>query len=513
MAIQKKQGARKRKPTQYIIEFAEENIIPPYRPLIFGEYKDKNLFIIFGSRNSAKSHFVAQKIILDALTKPNYRCLLVRKVLDTVRGSQYQKIIDLIEQYQLDKIMVDGVPLVKFSKAQNAPIFMQFYNGNSIIGKGLDKSTKIKSLSDPTAVWYEEAEEISRDEFNAVSLSLRSSNPDVILQEYIVFNPPKSGEDFWVIKDYFSDDWKIHERADGMHTIMPTKDDEIIRKNTVIIHTCFKHNPFLDNTSLEKFQVMERRTPDEFLRGGLGLIRKSLKGNLFYNTFNLKKHIAENPIPYDPQKPIHITWDFNINPYQTCLVIQLEQVNENHWKVKIIDEVLGKYPHNTPRATALLFAKKYKGHRSTIFVYGDPAGAANDKNYFKIIKNTLSTPAHDQVQLRSVGQQHEINQFTVDIRANTKQYGVAERRMFITELMAGGAAGGLFLEISVSPNCTELMRDFEFLEEDVNGGKWKRKVKDSNGNAYEELGHTSDALDYFICKAFLQHYDAFRKAY
>lgn len=494
------------------IKIDESAFVSHFRPLL-GKYAKHSRKILYGSRESAKSHFAGQYMITAALQRPYFRGVLVRKVYDSIRGSQFQKLIDIIKDWKLDKmphVKYDGKmrPFVKYSESPHAPIIIKFYNGNMIIGKGLDKPSKIKSLADPTFVWYEEAEEISEQEYQKVSFSLRSNKTD-FLEEFIVFNPPPIGEDFWVIKDYFPENWRSYERSDGMHTYIPARTLEGFEQDTVILHTCYKHNPYVPKGKIQKFEELRIRKPEEYKVDGLGLIRKKKSGNRFYSAFH-DAHIKD--VVYNPRLPLHISWDFNIRPYQTCVVSQLEQLNPHHYRLSFIDEVLGRYPHNNPRATSLLFANRYKHHKEKVFLYGDPAGNAGDRRYFSIIKNTLSPSLQEIAVLKKLGKNHEIKNFQVENRASSKQFLVTPRRMFLNDIFSGDAPGGLILEVFVSPNCVELIRDLEFTKEDINGRKDKKKVKDEDGNYYEEYGHTGDAMDYQIVRMFIAYYDAFRRS-
>ena len=84
--------------------------------------------------------------------------------------------------------------------------------------------------------------------------------------------------------------------------------------------------------------------------------------------------------------------------------------------------------------------------------------------------------------------------------------------MFINTLLEGEIAGGLTLELVIHPHCSEVIEDYEEVLEDTDGTKLKVKVTDeATGRKYEERGHCTDAMDYLICRMFIEYYDRFRK--
>jgi phage terminase large subunit len=490
------------------LNISEELFVPVYRPLIVDD-KLRNIprKILYGSRDSAKSHFVGQNLIIDCLEQEYFRCILIRKVYDTIKDSQFQKLIDIITDWKLDEVFVGNKPLFSWT---TRPLEIRCFNGNKFIAKGLDKPSKLKSLSDPTCAWYEEIEEISENDYDKITFSLRSSKTDLI-KEYLVFNPPDEGGEFWVIKRFFPENFKKYEQLDGLHTFLPAK--PLHQDDTLILHTCYKHNPYVKNARKSKFEKLAASKPDKYKVEGLGLIRKRLIGKRFYS-FSRKYHVGTiEECAYNPNKDLHITYDFNVMPYQTLLVSQLYKVKENHYKLVVVAQILGRYPDNKPNRVTQLFAKKYKGkHKARVFIYGDPSGNAEDKQYFKVIRNVLSTPGYLKHELNATGRKHEIHNFKVEVRAGRSIYFVVQRAMFINSLLEGDTSGGLTLDLVVHPECVDVIEDYEQVKEDTDGTKLKNKVTDEETKRkYEEHGHCTDAMDYLICRMFINYYDRFRK--
>ena len=94
-------------------------------------------------------------------------------------------------------------------------------NGSIFLFKGMDDSEKIKSITDITDIWCEEATELSEDEYTQLDLRLRALVDD--LQLIVSFNPISKVN--WVYKKWF--------------------EEEGPRPNTMILHTTYKDNRFL----------------------------------------------------------------------------------------------------------------------------------------------------------------------------------------------------------------------------------------------------------------------------
>jgi phage terminase large subunit len=69
-----------------------------YIPLL----RDTNRYLLlYGGRDSAKSYFAAQKVLIDTMRKPYSRYILLRKIYADIKDSQFQTIKDIISSYGL----------------------------------------------------------------------------------------------------------------------------------------------------------------------------------------------------------------------------------------------------------------------------------------------------------------------------------------------------------------------------------------------------------------------------
>lgn len=221
----------------------------------------------------------------------------------------------------------------------------------------------------------------------------------------------------------------------------------------------------------------------------------SKAGGEFYKCFDRSKHVGE--VKYDPELPLHITFDFNVNPYMTLIVTQIDKDTDmGYTRLNIIEEICLANPDNTTRATCNRFKATYFSHRSGVFVYGDPAGKARDTrsedgyNDFDIIAQVLSL-------------------FRPRMRVASSAPSIVMRGNFINSIFETQYDG---LQVMIGDNCPKTIADFTFLQEDSDGRKKKKKVTDPNTKiSYEEYGHITDALDYLICEAFKAEFRKFQR--
>jgi phage terminase large subunit len=252
-----------------IIDFSNPRIFNPiYLPLLNDSHR---YLLMYGGRDSAKSYFAAQKVIIDTMRKPYSRIILVRKAYAHIKDSQFQTIKDIVQSYGLsDHFHFTENPLrIVFKK-----------NGNMIIARGLDKEHKTKSIKDPTGVWYEEMNEISFNDFIKTTTSLRGG----IIQEIATFNPEMETD--W-INSYFFPPKESYERADGNFHYVRS-----IRNDTTILHTTYKDNMYVTPQSAELLESFKDIDENYYRIYTLGLWGGVLEG-LVYDKWQIIDEIPK----------------------------------------------------------------------------------------------------------------------------------------------------------------------------------------------------------------------------
>jgi hypothetical protein len=212
-------------------------------------------------------------------------------------------------------------------------------------------------------------------------------------------------------------------------------------------------------------------------------------GGEFYKSFELDKHVINNT--YNPDLPLHLSFDENVNPYFPCLVVQI--VGK---KVMVIDEIALENPRNTVEEICKEIKSRYQGHKNLIYIYGD---ATSNKRDVKL--------SHGMNLFRLI--QQNLKMFKTELRVLTSNPSVQMRGSFINQVLFNNFNQ---IKIEISEKCTHTINDFILLKESEDGTKSKEMQTDQNTKVRsQKYGHLSDAFDYLFISAFLKDYTLYQK--
>ena len=201
------------------------------------ENYQKRYNVFYGGAGSGKSHFVVQKMILKYLKYGNRKCLVTRKVGNTIKDSIYALFKSVLGDWQLyDQCKINKTDMT-----------IELPNGSSFIFKGLDDKERLKSIANIDDIVVEECTEIDADTFDQLDLRLRTLNP--FLQIHVMFNPVSKAN--WVYGRWF---------VDGFN-----------KENTVVLHTTYKDNKFLPESYINALLEKKKTNPIYFNIYALGL--------------------------------------------------------------------------------------------------------------------------------------------------------------------------------------------------------------------------------------------------
>jgi hypothetical protein len=212
-------------------------------------------------------------------------------------------------------------------------------------------------------------------------------------------------------------------------------------------------------------------------------------GGEYFSSFSQLEHVSN--CTYNPNLPLHISFDQNVVPYTPCLIMQIEEDN-GIFDVNVIEEIALEHPRNTTEHLCREVLRKYGTHSAGTFIYGDATGqrrtgmTANTKNHYEVIRAVLRPMLSNNS-----------DRVLKSNDANIK------RRDFMNTIMENR----LSVRLNVDRNCKLLIDDFTYLLQDVNGGK---KIEKDKAGA-EKLGHLSDCIEYFMCSAFRSIYQQLEK--
>ena len=216
----------------------------------------------------------------------------------------------------------------------------------------------------------------------------------------------------------------------------------------------------------------------------------STSGGEFYSSFSRLQNVKE--FRYNPKLPIHVSFDQNTVPYNSCLISQLEKTGER-WQLRSIDEITLKNPNNSTEEVCNELLRRY-GDCETIFYYGDASGKArstlskNERHHYEVIQRVLARKLNNGSN-----------------RVSRRNPPLIARREFANKIFEGK----LPIDFYVSSKCTELIKDFTYLKQDIDGGKKKEVTTDKEtGERYQKYGHLSDCFDYKITSMFSNYFSA-----
>lgn len=455
--------------------------LPPWRetinetfiPLV--ENRDRYL-ICWGGRGSSKSIFAAKKLIYRCLSEKYFRYILYRNTYNTIKDSQFQTIKDIVYDWGLQDYFVFNT----------SPLEIRCINENKFICRGGDEPKKLKSIKDPTGVWYEE-EIPNEGDFITITTSIRTTKANY-LQEIFTINPEVEGDytDHWFWKRYFKD------KPDGTFsdkTSIDLSDGEKFEMTYTSHHSTYEHNRWIPQSFIAQLKQLQKDNPYYYTIYALGKWGNKQTGGNFWKHFNRALHTGKTQ--YNSELALHISFDFNVNPYMTLTIWQIEGKN-----VRLIDCITPKSPRNTTEATCAEFIARYSNHKAGVFIYGDPSGKHED---------TRSERGH--------------NDFTI-IRTCLSKYNPTLRTQNVAPsvVMSAQWLNVVFLRnenkisILINENLQVAIDDFIYTKEAPDGTMSKTKVKDNDtGITYERYGHVSDSFRYFMCSAFSTEFAEYQR--
>lgn len=219
----------------------------------------------------------------------------------------------------------------------------------------------------------------------------------------------------------------------------------------------------------------------------------------FLHAFSSVEH-AGLSIPYNPDLPLHITWDFNVHPYITLLVAQIwwEAVDgptSGRNRVHFLREICLPHPLSTTTMAckALLRETKdgaFRGHDRGMYIYGDATGKSSTTM-------ATATMMHNYDVIEKELRVHMHNHSMRVIKRNPSHTVV---RDFCNAYLDGRLPG---LWVTFDPLMTHTIQDMLHTKESADGTILKQVTRDPmTGVSYEKYGHCLQAHYYLTVGAF-----------
>lgn len=353
--------------------------------------KQSDAYLIWGGRDKGASDLIAQRLLLDCIEDDYFRCVLVRKTYESIKGSQWQTLKDVAER--------EGIS--QFFKFQKSPLEVYCtVNNNFFIARGCDNPDKLKSLKDVNVCWIEETDQITEDDYVVVHTTLRHSTARI--RQWMSFNSDleshkdaKQYQDHWLWKYYLE---KIpNTYKEGIYETLvdvplPNGDtqEEVIKFYSH--HGTYRQNPYCPAKRAAIYESYQENNPYYYTVYTLGRLGNKENKNPFFYSFDKSKHYKAKLYEIDKRYHLDFSFDFNFEPC-TCVVGQFIPHKQEYHIIR------SHYASATDHKSSLEMLcdelKEYFKyvHYSRIRVTGDAAGkqrgadtAANVNKYVKIMR-------------------------------------------------------------------------------------------------------------------------------
>jgi hypothetical protein len=477
-------------------------VAPKFRPYL----RDRSRhLLLWGGRDSTKSDFVALELLLDCMQLPYFLCVMIREKQNTIADSQIATLKKVAEREGLSRFF-------RFPQGPTGVLEVScLLNKNKFIGRGTDDMDRMKSVSDPTCAWYEEANQIAKDDADVVSTTLRTSRPGAVIREIYSFNPDHKEDykQFWIWKKFFEATGHPNDATFDGHLSVDI-DGQLVRQSFRVLHSTASDNPWCPAERKATYKAYQFTDPYRYRVWYEGLWASRQTGNEFYQNFKRATHAA-GPVDYIPGLAIWQSWDANSLPYCAMLCAQTVRDAAGKTTLQIFQEYAIRSPNSGLKSTAKQFLKdrvRLQWQSSSVWLTGDgtmrnrKVGEERETTKNDVV-STLSGGFTDADSQRVPGCLHSDS----DALWTVKNPGVDRRRDFANYVLAGGYP---HIAVLLSSECTEAIADLELVQKGVDG-KLKEKFDDKVlGVKYELRGHMSDVFDYLITTVFKDEWEAFK---
>lgn len=353
--------------------------------------------LLYGGRDSGKSRFIAMLLVYLCIKEPYFRCVLIRKVFNTIRESQWQTIKDVVDEWNLSHLFTFNV----------SPLEIKCVNGNKFICRGMDEPGNLKSISNPNAAWVEEGNQLELQDFILLMTSLRYNKARV--KTWFSYNPETPGEytDFWIYKIFYADhEYKMYSNFRAIWSIpVGTEFVEFTYSST---HTTYNDNRYVRSERKAILENMINIDPYYYKVYTLGQWGNRLITDPYCYAYSDRKHVEKTELIR--RYEVVLSFDFNVNPI-TCGVYQEQGMGH----IRVIEAI------NLGHSNIYELCKYVQTHyKNCMFlVTGDATGrntsalVKDGKNYYTVIKAQLGL-ADAQIKVPTINPPVEENRVLVN---------------------------------------------------------------------------------------------------
>lgn len=248
--------------------------------------KETRYNVIYGGRRSSKSFSVVQILGITGMLEPGHFIACVRKVAATLKDSVFAELINFFKSNKIN------ISVNKTDKEITLP------NGSRFRCFGLDDPDKLKSLSGISAIWIEEANELSENDFDSIDAGLSPTNffGSVIL----TFNPMPQivGSMHWIQRRFLQ----------CPHELSKAYIDK--KTNALVLRTWYKDNKFCSPETVKLLEGYKETNPEKYNLWALGLFTK-LEGVVFDN-WDIVDKVPDGIV--NDKSSVSLDWGYSSDP-------------------------------------------------------------------------------------------------------------------------------------------------------------------------------------------------------
>ena len=286
--------------------------------------------VLFGGADSGKSFFIGRQYIpLMLLSQEHFKCLAVRKTEVSIADSSFAEIVDGIEAMG-PRIQ----SLFDINKSRGSLKIRCRDTGNEVLFKGLDKVSKLKSISNINCVWVEEAEEINQEEYLNLLLRLRGGGYERII---LTFNPVDENhfsrtmfQDCPYSKEYLTDNNRVWQ-----FDVTDLVQGRAVSFKTLVINSTYQDNLFIGEQrklALETLKNTNEMLYKVLAQGQYGSLGERIFTN--WSVIQLDVHDTTTEYNYDNLK-FGLDWGFYPDPFRFLM----GNIDLRSKVITIIDEI------------------------------------------------------------------------------------------------------------------------------------------------------------------------------
>jgi phage terminase large subunit len=240
--------------------------------------------VLYGGRDSSKSHSIARMLLIRGRAKPE-RILCTREIQKSISESVHQLLKDLVSALGLEDF---------YEVQQN---YIKGANGTQISFHGLSgqTATSIKSFEGTTICWVEEAQTISKRSWDLLEPTIRAPGSEI----WVSFNPDMDTDE-------------TYKRL----VLSPPPDSIVTKMN-------WQDNPWRSTVLDAAREKMRLEAPDDYAHIYEGECRPAVEGAIYYHEVSkLKSSGRLANVPYDPMLKVHVIADLGFNDFMALLLVQ-----------------------------------------------------------------------------------------------------------------------------------------------------------------------------------------------